>query len=125
MTAKQNAQAMTAQCFGAFTCDYCVQNWHFMGNVKPVLEDGSPLQGAAGCQVAEMHIVAGSTQSNCFDCGCHTIMSLRAIAAVVLDGQPWFDISLKLPAESDPLQDAAWRQQIADECLIGSIDVLI
>lgn len=92
-----------------------------MGNVKPVTADGQALPGAAGASIGEMHITSGSTQSNGYDCGCHTIMALRAMAAVAVQGGSWFDVGAHLPEGKDEERDDAWRLQFAAECFAGQI----
>lgn len=97
-----------------------MQGWQFIGNVKPVDTDGISVHGAAGLHISEVHIISGSTQSNSYDCGCHAIMAMRAVAVVAMTGQ---HIETQLPAESDANADAAWRLQVAEECLAGQIEL--
>jgi hypothetical protein len=90
-----------------------------VGNVIPETTEGSHLAAVEHASITELHIIDGSAQSNGYDCGCHAIMALRAMAWVYTSGRSWFD--LPLPAGGDEARDAAWRSQIASEVVSGSI----
>lgn len=68
-----------------------------------------------GVQIADVAWVNGSRQSNGWDCGCHCIMNLRALAEHAQQQIAWRE--LQLQTECSVSRDAAWRAQVAEECL--------
>ena len=106
------------------SANYFVQEMSFIGNVKPLAADGTSLSqaGSVHVTIAAAGNIAGTSQSNGYDCGCHAIMGLRALALTASTGGSWHD--LPLPAGSDAQRDLEWRQQIALECVEGQIALL-
>jgi hypothetical protein len=91
-----------------------MQGVKLITNAVPVTKDGQPMATAGRAKI-ESVTVAGSTQSNGHDCGCHTAMALRAMAAAAAAGRRWDDALL--PDTTDARRDRAWRNALASDCL--------
>ena len=96
------------------------QDFTVVSNVEPRL----PTTCDQRVRIADVHYVPSYRQSNSSDCGCHCIMMMRALvvhAAQLTDQLTWR--SLQLPSAADSQRDAAWRAQIAQECIALRIEL--
>lgn len=74
-------------------------------------------------RISNTSVLASAVQTNGYDCGCHALMNMRALAtaAALLPEVHWSE--LQLPVGSDEQRDAAWRRQLVDELLSADLEL--
>ena len=92
---------------------FAVQEFTLMSNF---IREAPVCTASSGVTFKDPVIIDAAVQSNGWDCGCHAIMNLRAVAhTAVVEELDWVD--MELPTGQDAARDLRWRKQIAQECL--------
>ena len=94
------------------------QAFNFCGNRPP-----PPTERTSSKLLRKLHHVPAAMQSYFSDCGCHALMNLRHLASVNVlhESASWAELCL--PAGTAAARDTEWREQLADELVLGECDL--
>lgn len=86
------------------------------------IEEVPQCSADSGVTFKPPRVIQAAQQSNGWDCGCHAIMNMRALASTaVLDEMDWTEMAL--PVGVDTARDDVWRERVAEECLARTVQL--